>query len=224
MNWDQVVEKVTPYVVRIDTPTGYGTGFICLYNDDRTWCGIATACHVVSDIDEWQQPIRIRYHDLTELVFLKESDRVIFLDWRADSAVIFFPNVGLKLPEHLIPLFPANKLIKIGAEIGWLGFPNIEAATLCFFSGNVSAQKTSPNEYLIDGAAVQGVSGGPVLCSTGVEGVQIIGLVSAYRPGRTATGSVPGLLYARDVSHFHDVISQVKSYDEAKHKKAQFQQ
>src|SRR6266571_6931724 len=111
MNWDQIVGKVTPYVVKIETPTGYGTGFICLYNDDKSWCGIATANHVVSDVDEWQQPIRIRGYDLKELAFLKESDRVIFLDWRTDSAVIFFPNRGLVLPENPIPLLPANRLI-----------------------------------------------------------------------------------------------------------------
>src|SRR5689334_22852672 len=127
MNWDQIVQKVTPYVVRIDTQTGYGTGFLCLYNDDKTWCGIATAYHVVRDVDQWQQPIRIRAHDLTELAFLKESDRVIFLDWQTDSAVILFPHGGLKLPENLIPLFPANNLISIGTDVGWLGFPYIES-------------------------------------------------------------------------------------------------
>jgi len=63
MNWDQVVQKVTPYIVKIETPTGYGTGFLSLYNEDKTWCGIATAAHVVGDADEWQKPIRIRHHE-----------------------------------------------------------------------------------------------------------------------------------------------------------------
>jgi hypothetical protein len=65
MNWDQVVQKVTPYIVKIETPTGYGTGFLSLYNEDKTWCGIATAAHVVGDADEWQKPIRIRHHEST---------------------------------------------------------------------------------------------------------------------------------------------------------------
>jgi len=35
MNWDQVVQKVTPYIVKIETPTGYGTGFLSFYNTDK---------------------------------------------------------------------------------------------------------------------------------------------------------------------------------------------
>ena len=59
MNWDQVVQKVTPYVVKIETPAGSGTGFLFAYNEDHSWCGVATALHVVSAADEWQQPIKI---------------------------------------------------------------------------------------------------------------------------------------------------------------------
>jgi hypothetical protein len=51
MNWDQIVKKVTPHIVKIETPDGHGTGFLSLYNHDKTWCGIATAAHVVSHAD-----------------------------------------------------------------------------------------------------------------------------------------------------------------------------
>jgi|tagenome__1003787_1003787.scaffolds.fasta_scaffold17261479_2 hypothetical protein len=60
MNWAEAISAIRPHVVKIETPGGYGTGFFTFYNHDRTWCGIATAAHVVSHADDWQQPIRVR--------------------------------------------------------------------------------------------------------------------------------------------------------------------
>jgi hypothetical protein len=71
---------------------------------------------------------------------------------------------------------------------------------------------------MIDGVAIPGVSGGPVILSSVAEGCQFIGAVSAYRAGGQA---LPGLLVAQDVSHFHTVISTLRSWDEAKAKKAE---
>ena len=36
------------------------------------------------------------------------------------------------------------------------------------------------NAYLIDGVAINGVSGWPVMYATGADGVQIVGSVSAH--------------------------------------------
>ena len=52
MNWERAINTIRPHVVRINTPTGYGTGFLSFYNHDRSWCGIATAAHVVNHADE----------------------------------------------------------------------------------------------------------------------------------------------------------------------------
>lgn len=89
MNWDQVVKKVAPHVVKIETPSGHGTGFLLLHNDSKTWVGIATAEHVVSYADDWQQPIKI-YPPSGDPLFLKPENRVIYRDWKTDSAVILF--------------------------------------------------------------------------------------------------------------------------------------
>ncbi len=195
MNWNDLVEKITPYIVKIETPDGHGTGFLCLYNDDHSVCGIATAKHVVEQADQWQQPVRLSKPHSGEIHFAKEAERVIFLDDNSDSAVILFFNSvheKLKFPESLIPLLPNEQRIPIGVDVGWLGFPGIDPSTLCFFSGNISARKTS--SYLIDGVAINGVSGGPVIYSTGAEGLQIVGNISAYMPNRASTGILPGLL------------------------------
>ncbi|MDD2856510.1 MAG: serine protease [Desulfuromonadaceae bacterium] len=223
MNWDQVVQKVTPYIVKIETPTGYGTGFLSLYNEDKTWCGIATAAHVVRDADEWQKPIKIRHCESGKVSYLQSDQRVIYIDLVTDSAVILFFKGDLDLPEIPITLFPVGTPLGIGVEVGWLGFPNIQADTLCFFSGNVSARQEFRNAYLIDGVSIHGVSGGPVLYKHETEGVQIVGIVSAYHANRATGEALPGLLIAQDVSHFHDVLQHVRSVDEANKKKREFE-
>jgi len=223
MNWDDVIKKAAPYVVKIETPAGSGTGYLCTYNDSKSFCIVATALHVIADADAWQQPIRIHNHDFTKTTFLKEDDRVVFRNAKNDSAVILFSPQELGLPETPIPLRPIDAPLSIGAEIGWLGFPGIEPNTLCFFSGNVSARREDRRVYFIDGVAINGVSGGPVLYSSQTDGVQFIGVVSAYRANRLTGETLPGLLVAQDVSHFHEVISKIRSMDEASKKRAELE-
>jgi hypothetical protein len=216
MNWNEIVEKVTPYIVKIETPTGYGTGFLCLYNGSKELCGLATAYHVIADTDEWQQPMRIHHHLSGKTAFLTEADRVVYTSPRTDSAVILVPRSQLELPEDLIPLRPIEQALPIGVEVGWLGFPAIVSHTLSFFSGNISARQENQSAYLIDGVAINGVSGGPVLYSTPTEGVQIVGIISAYMANRNRGDALPGLSFAQDVSHFHTITSHVRSFDEAR--------
>ena len=209
--------------MKIETPGGYGTGFLALYNQDRTICGIATAAHVIAHAEEWQEPIRIRHAESKDPVFLKASERVIYADWVADSAVVLFLKRDLKLPERPIDLLPVETPCRIGVDIGWLGYPVIERYTLCFFSGAVSARQANKGAYLIDGVAINGVSGGPVFhCHN--SSVQIIGCVSAYQANRATGETLPGLLRAQDVSHFHEIAKYVQSLDEARNKKKEFEE
>jgi Trypsin-like peptidase domain len=223
MNWDQVVKKVSPHVVKIETPSGHGTGFLLLYNDTKTWCGVATAEHVVSHADDWKQPIKINHISSGETTFLNADQRVIYRDWKTDSAVILFAKRTLPFPESPIALLPMGHEIDIGSEVGWLGFPAIAPHNLCFFSGNISAKQQVRNAYLVDGVAINGVSGGPVLRLSDTDGVQIIGTVSAYSANRATGEALPGLAIAQDVSHFHDVANHVHSIDEAQKKKREFE-
>lgn len=224
MEWEQVVNIVNPYIVRIETPTGYGTGFLCLYSEDKSICGIATAMHVIDHSDKWQQPIRIFHNQTGKIRLLKEKDRIIFKDWDTDSAVLLFPKGDFPLPAELIQLHQTGSPISIGVEVGWLGFPQIQAYTLCFFSGNISAWQEFRKAYLIDGVAINGVSGGPVLYLAGGEDIQIVGIISAYRANRASGEALPGLSIAQDVSHFHDVIGRIRSLEEAKKKKQELEE
>jgi hypothetical protein len=223
MNWDQIVKKVTPYIVRIETPSGHGSGFLYLYNDDKSWCGVATAAHVLYQAEKWKQPVEIYHSESNQNLFLREHERVITIDWETDSAVLLFNKGELPLPENLIPLLPTESPLSIGLEVGWLGFPAIESYTLCFFSGIISARQEPRKAYLIDGVAINGVSGGPVIYSTSTDGIQFIGTVNAYKANRATGEALPGLLIAQDVSHFHDILNYVRSTDEANRKKQEFE-
>ncbi|MFH0784818.1 MAG: serine protease [Pseudomonadota bacterium] len=221
MEWDQIANKVAPYIVKIETPECSGTGFLCFYNNDKTICGVATALHVVSRADEWQQPIKINHIHSGKKSFLRETNRYIYVNLVTDSAVILFHVGDLPLPSNLIPLLPVDTPITIGNEVGWFGFPRIEPFTLCFFSGNISAYRADRRAYLIDGVAINGVSGGPVVYSTGTVGVQVVGIVSEYIANRLGTDALPGLCIAQDVSFFHDVIQYEHSLEDAKKKENQ---
>lgn len=223
MNWDQAIAAISPHVVKIESPTGYGTGFLAFYNHDKAWCGIATAAHVVSYADEWQQPIRIKHEGSVEPLFLKPEERVIFIERSTDSAVVLFLKRQLQLPESPIALLPMDQPCPIGVDIGWLGFPVIEPDTLCFFAGIVSARQANRKAYLIDGVAINGVSGGPVFHYPKPDVVQVIGCVSAYHANRATGETLPGLLRAQDVSHFHEVTKWIRDLDEATAKKREFE-
>ena len=222
MNWDQAIAAISPHVVKIETPSGHGTGFLTVYNHDKTWCGIATAAHVVDHADEWQQPIRIK-REVKSPKFLKADERVIFLDRGSDSAVVLFLKGELDLPESPIALLPTDTPCGIGLDIGWMGYPAIEPNTLCFFAGTVSAWLAARRSYLVDGVAIHGVSGGPVFHCPSQDEVRIIGCVSAYHANRATGEALPGLLRAQDVSHFHGVAKRIQDVDEANAKKREFE-
>lgn len=225
MTWDLIVEEIKPYIAKIETPTASGTGFLCLYNSNKQWCGVATALHVVSYADYWQQPIRIILQNIPQQIILYPKDRVVFTDFSKDSAIIFFDRSNIKeLPEELIKLHAVDQPLKIGSEVGWVGFPYLEPYTLCFFSGCISARREYMKAYLIDGVSINGVSGGPVIYDSDSNGMEIIGIVSAYEANKATGATLPGLLIAQDIAHLHDVVKQIKSYDEAVEKKQQMEE
>jgi hypothetical protein len=214
MNWQASFDVIRQHVVRVETPTGAGTGFLAFYNHDRSWCGIATAAHVVRHEEQWQLPICIRAEaaPATE-IFVEAGYRKIYLDRDTDSAIILFPKGELQLPDNPLPLMPISEPCGIGAKVGWVGYPSIARDNLCFFSGTVSA-KPSPNSYLIDGVSISGLSGGPVFHCSDPTSVQIVGCVLGYLPA-----AMLGLIRAQDVSHFRAVAAHITSEEKAAAKK-----
>jgi len=211
--WHETVDLVTPHVVRISTPEGSGTGFLVSATKSTQLCAIATAAHVVSHSHYWEEPIRIEHQASGKTRLLKVGDRAILIDDAKDTAAVLFERRDLPLPPEPLALSDRDKHFKAGVEIGWLGFPAIPRASLCFFSGRISAWVPTDDAYLVDGVAINGVSGGPAFA---LWGGMLAGVVSAYIPNRRSGEVLPGLAVVRGVSQFHDVAMSLPTLDDAK--------
>lgn len=219
ITWSQAVELIGPHVVRISTPQGSGTGFLISNGHNNAVCGIATAAHVVDHAHYWEQPFRIDHVNSGRSIVVRRQERAVLLDAGRDTAAILFNRGDIPFPANPFPLSPKDKFLKVGNKIGWLGFPAIPAADLCFFSGDISAWIQSQAAYLVDGVAINGVSGGPAFHVLNIDGngtVVIVGVVSAYIANRATGDVLPGLSVVRDVSQFHELAPTFASLDQAR--------
>lgn len=216
MEWHQAVETLRQHIVRIYTPQASGTGFLVARSAKGPLYGIATAAHVVNQAFYWEQPIRLQSAAATgETILVRPPDRVIINDEARDTAVILLDKPELSLPPAPVELMEEGYFLKVGNPIGWLGFPAIHGANLCFFSGSISAYDEGAHAYFVDGVAINGVSGGPAFTLFG-DILTVVGVVSAYVPNRATGETLPGLGIVRDVSQFHELIARMRSLDEAR--------
>ena len=215
ITWKDAIETIKPYVVKINTPRGSGTGFLFTYAKNKKICGIATAAHVINNSHLWEELIRIEHRVSGVIKLLRKSDRAIFLDQKLDTAVILFSKGKIPFPEDTLTFTPEKLHLKVGFEIGWIGFPSVSPDNLCFFAGRNSCWLEDLRTYLVDGVVINGVSGGSAFCIV-EETFKIIGSVSAYLPNRV--GATPGLAVIRDVEQFQNMIKKIKDLEEAKEK------
>jgi hypothetical protein len=217
--WAKAVEIVRPHVVRIGTPQGTGSGFLLSNGKNNSICAIATAAHVVAHAHYWEEPIRIEHVSSGKFSVIRRQERAVLIDSDRDTAAVIFDRGDLPLPKEPLKLGPKGMSLKVGNEIGWLGFPAIPLANLCFFAGNISAWVEEQNCYLVDGVAINGVSGGPAIYRPIYEGqndVVVMGVVSAYMPNRATGEALPGLSVVRDIEQFHELAPTFASLDQAK--------
>lgn len=224
MSWATLFKVVEPYIMYLETPEISGTAFLFAYNRAKTIAGFATAAHVVQHADDWRLPIKLTHYVTREEIFVTDDERVIFLDRKRDSAsIILFKKLKFDIPKDTLPLISASRVLSIGTEVGWAGFPSIAGKKLCLFTGPISARLEAYDSYLIDGVAIHGVSGGPVFYlperSTQKKTPKIIGTVTGYMPNRIGGEILPGLLRAQGVTAFHNTIKTIKSVDEARKKR-----
>src|SRR5260221_10014690 len=139
-------------------------------------------------------------------VVVGRSHRAVMSDAARDTAALLFGRGDLPFPADPLPLSPKDMFLKVGNDIAWLGFPAIPTASLCFFTGNVSAWIQDQSAYLVDGVAINGVSGGPafhVAAAKGNQHLVVKGVGSAYVPNRATWGGFPGVAVVRDRAQFH---------------------
>lgn len=212
--WHDAVEALKPRMVKITTPTGSGSGFLLSWESKSGLCAVATAAHVVDHAFYWEQPIRLDQIETGKSILIRQEQRAIFVNSQLDTAVIIVEAGIIEPPQGDLSLVPEAKYLRVGNEVGWLGFPSITPA-LCFFSGRISAWQENEKAYLIDGVAIHGVSGG-VVFSLKPDAPMVVGVVSAYVPNRSTGEVLPGLAIARDVSYLHEQATTFASLDEAR--------
>lgn len=213
ISWWEAVETVKPYVVKIDTPSVSGTGFLCAYTRSKIICGVATAAHVVKKSHNWEEGIRIKHYISGKSQLLHASDRIINLDLKLDTAVITFAHDKITFPKDTLSFLSEEKYLRPGIEIGWLGFPSVSPSNLCFFTGKISCWLENMRTYLVDGVAINGVSGGPVFYIS-KDGIKVIGSVTAYLPNNV--GATPGLAMVSHAEQYQKITKAIKSIGDAK--------
>lgn len=217
-SWQDAIDAVKPYIFKIATPAGTGTGFLLSHTKTQI-LGIATAYHVVGHAHEWQQLIRVKHFSTGKEVVLSNDKRAIFVYPDKDLAFIMFPSIekGLTLPSDDLSTISHTKRMRVGVEIGWCGFPYIQQDDLCFFNGHISCWIEGEKAYLVDGVAINGVSGGPAIQMN----AEVMGVVSAYIPNKATGGNLPGVCVIRDVSPYKDELEVFKNFKEAEDKAEQ---
>ena len=216
-SWATCLELIKPYVYKIFTPQGSGTGFQISYAKNKQFIGISTALHVIDHAHDWEEPIKVSHYASGNTAIIREADRVVFAYPDKDLAFLLF-NVG-ELPANKtdLDMIAPDKRLKQGVHMGWCGFPAVAPNELCFFTGHMSSWLSNQESYLVDGVAINGVSGGPAFTPTD-DGPRICGVVSAYVPNRATGEALPGVCLIRDIAQYQDALKIVSSLEEAAEK------
>jgi hypothetical protein len=196
--WDKVVDRAERIVFRIHAGQSSGTCFVVSLGKQQEsevyHYMLATAWHVVKDIAGSNHELQFVAANGKTVYEAKAGHYGIFRlgSEHFDTAVIWINSkIRFVAQEDLLPLLDYDLQMPRGVELGWVGFPGIVSSEFCFFKGSVSGYLHDPPTYLIDGVAVNGVSGGPALDNR----AHIIGLVSSYIPNQVDEyTTLPGLL------------------------------
>jgi len=207
--WADAATMVRDFVVKIEAPDSYGTGFLINYKDmpDKSRkLIIATAYHVVEHADKWFEVIKIKKDDV-EVPFFPQEREVLTLESRDLALVVIDAIEGFTFPDE--PLAPINtkEILPPGFPVGWCGYPNIADDHKCFFAGHLSAPIDESGDYFVDGVVIHGVSGGPAFIHVD-DHVSLIGLISAYLPNRVAGDALPGMTVVRSVNPFTEFFAK----------------
>lgn len=221
--WATALETLSKYTFKVLTPQVTGTAFMLTRENPRRVVGIATAYHVINHAHAWEEPIKLLHTSTAHQIVLRHDERYVFTDPKRDIAVIMFQNKSLKLPDTELTLVPEDKHMRPGIPIGWAGYPMVAPNHFSFFSGTISCFLPDEFSYLVDGVAINGVSGSPAFSVLPGNVIHLVGVVSAYIPNRTTGESLPGVCFVVGMHSFYKFIKQIKSVEEAEEKAKQIQ-
>lgn len=210
IEWYEAFSKVAPLVVKIETHTGHGTGFLIANPAGNDIQLIATAAHVVKEAEYWNADIKIEQAINKKSVLVEHAERKIKIYPHQDTAVIgcLSNKKGFEFQDQTLPFIAEGNRMSVGTDIGWVGYPSIADGELCFFNGKVSAWVKNEKFYYVDGTGIGGVSGGPAF-SIYSNKIQLIGLVTHYKSAPGEGTVTPGLCIVRDIKHARDDAERV---------------
>lgn len=222
--WTVALETLMSYTFKISTPNGSGTGFLIKCEGSTPIVGVATAYHVIEHAYSWEEPIKLMHESSRKQIILKDPERrFIYANPINDASVLMFGNTELELPQNELNLVPEDKSIKSGVPLGWVGYPSLAPNNFSFFNGVVSCFLNDQLAYLVDGVAINGVSGGPAFYITDNGIPFIMGVVTAYIPNRATGESLPGVCFVASIHRFYDFIKTIKSVAEAREKEKEIE-
>jgi hypothetical protein len=215
LEWADAIDNIIHYSFKVTTPHASGTGFLMSFRKPYNLIVIATAYHVIDHAFVWDEPIKLCHSATGKEVNIKYAERFIHAVPDKDIAFIVISKSGLDVPEEPLTLGPADKFLRLGIDVGWTGYPFVAANEYSFFTGSVSCALRAQSAYLIDGVAINGVSGGPVFLVHNKK-PHVIGIITAYIPNRATGESLPGVCYAVSVQPFYDFLTSIKSLEDAR--------
>ena len=187
IQWHEAVSKMKMNLVRVTTAGGgQGSGVIVPVPPNAPGnCCVLTAFHVVAHAEETGAIITIDPPGSNHRLVLHSTQRAIFKVEARDQALVLFNGPASFGALDNYKFLSRDRRYMQGIELGWLGFPALEEAEqeACFFSGPVSAYLDDKEAYLVDGASIHGVSGGPVFFCNDDE-VVLAGIVTNYFPNQ----------------------------------------
>ena len=150
--WTRAIELVSQQVVGISTPKYLGTGFVS-YGRQRGTRVVATGQHVIEAAINDEAPIHVAYGQRILILGNTGLNRRFLhkTTWGVDSAILAF--VTHELPQPTIPILnPANSVelshVKVGTEVGWLGFPNLARISQCALERRLLLTGAKPVQQL----------------------------------------------------------------------------
>jgi hypothetical protein len=204
MAWYHAFERVRPYVVRltINLDGGrqqVGTGFLLDYGQRGRVAAVATAFHVIQPAQEAGQGVVLWHETSGRTATLALTRDTVRFDEGRDCATLLVPADALDFPREPLPRTPTDQHRAPGFPVAWMGFPEPTYEMLCFFAGHISCHLTGTGYYAIDGAAMHGLSGGPLFTEFQGE-TFLLGTILSYGPEREPVNGLPGFTAAHDLS------------------------
>jgi len=213
LEWYRAVEIMKKNLVKVTTyGDGYGSGVLVhVPANPEGMCCVLTANHVIGNAKITGATIEIELESTHEKIILLPTERMLFPGQNLDQALIIFRSNKKLGAIDEYSLMETNTHLKPGVEVGWLGYPRIVNNAACFLSGYVSAYLPDSEAYLVDGASIHGISGGPVFCRED-EKVTLVGIVTAYRPNQVHIKNI-GIQALPGLSKFQTIDPLMKLYE-----------